>query len=359
MDNLEEHYNFLNTIIKGGEGGNNKCDKEECCKLKENYQNDNGTITCKECSNIITNICNNPEWRYYGSKDNKNNDPTRCGMPINSILPESSVGSSVSYSSNSPSMVQIRKYQQWSGMPYKERSLYKVFLTIQNTCLVNNIPSIIIEEAKSIYSIISKTKISRGSNRQGIIAACVYFACKECRVPRSSQEIADIFDLNKNTMTKGIKKCQEIIYMNKQNKHRLSKSEPTRPCDFIHRFCNRLKISEEDTQLIVKICELAISKNIISENTPPSVASGCIYYFIKKKKLIEEERMNQSGIKSYNYGKNELGISKKLISDICKISEVTINKCCRLIEQNDEVNTKEDGDNKSFYKILNNSIKKS
>ena len=88
MDNLEEHYNFLNTIIKGGEGGNNKCDKEECCKLKENYQNDNGTITCKECSNIITNICNNPEWRYYGSKDNKNNDPTRCGMPINSLLPE-------------------------------------------------------------------------------------------------------------------------------------------------------------------------------------------------------------------------------------------------------------------------------
>ena len=53
-------------------------------------------------------------------KTNKSSDPTRCGMPVNTLLPESSVGSSVSFSSNSKDMYQIRKMQQWSGMPYKE-----------------------------------------------------------------------------------------------------------------------------------------------------------------------------------------------------------------------------------------------
>ena len=90
-DYLDAHYDFLNTL-------NLKKTNEEikCCKVKENYQNDNGQITCKVCSNIISNISINPEWRYYGSKDSKSNDPTRCGMPINPLLVES-IDSNFSY----------------------------------------------------------------------------------------------------------------------------------------------------------------------------------------------------------------------------------------------------------------------
>jgi transcription initiation factor TFIIB len=240
-------------------------------------------------------------------------------MPVNSLLPESSVGSTVAFNTNNKTMNQIRKYQQWNGMPYKERSLYKVFLEIQNNCKRNNIPNIIINEAKAIYTIISETKISRGSNRQGIIAACVYFACKECSVPRSAKEISEIFSLSTTTMTKGIKKCQEIIFMNKKNKERLNKSESIKPHDFIDRFCNKLGISEEITKIILEICEISIENNIISENTPPSIASGCIFYYIKKTPDIK--------------------ITKKNISDICKISEVTINKCCKRLENHDRLFT--------------------
>ena len=316
---FEDHFNFLSEL-------NRKEEKVEtkCCDLKENYQNDNSMIICKVCKNVITNISDNPEWRYYGSKDNKNSDPTRCGMPVNTLLPESSVGSSVSYSSNSKNMYQIRKMQQWTGMPYKERSVYKVFLEIQNVCNRNNIPIKIINEAKSIYKIVSSTKISRGSNREGIIASCVYFACKECDVPRSSKEIAEMFNITSNVMTKGVKKCQEIIHMDKKNKNRITKTKSTKPEDFINRFCNKLNIHENEILKILKICKITVKNNIISENTPPSIASGCIYYYIKKE------------LKD---------ISKKDISSICKISEVTINKCSKIIEDNDHL----------FSEIFNNT----
>ena len=306
---LEDHFNFLSTF-------NKKCDekKSTCCDLKDNYENDNNMVICKVCKNIITNICDTPEWRYYGAKDNKSSDPTRCGMPVNNLLPESSVGSSVSYSSNSNGMYQIRKMQQWSGMPYKERSIYKVFLEIQNVCTRHGIPNKIVTAAKSIYKIVSTTKISRGTNRAGIIAACLYFACKECDVPRSSKEIAEMFKITSNIMTKGVKKCQEIIHMDKKNKNRISKTKTTKPEDFIKRFCNKLNIKDTYTQIILNICKITVENYIISENTPPSIASGCIYYFIKK---------------------NNLSITKKNISNICKISEVTINKCCKLIEEKD------------------------
>lgn len=308
---FEDHYDFLN-----GLSGETKDKKVKCCENPDNYQSDNDMVFCKVCLNLITNISNNPEWRCYKSKDGNSGDPTRCGMPVNILLPESSVGSSISYSNKSSEMNQIRKMQNWNGMPYKERSLYKVFLVIQNTCEVNNIPSIIINEAKSIYKIVATTKISRGSNRDGIIAACVYFACKHCGVPRSSKEIAGMFKITVNVMTKGVKKCQEIIYMNKSNKDRLSCSNTIKPSDFIERFCNKLEIDEIKTEKILKLCEIIIKNNIISENTPPSIASGSIFYFTKREKM---------------------DVSKKDISTVCKISEVTINKCSKLIEDKSEL----------------------
>ena len=311
MESFDKHFDFIDSL-KSDE----KKEKEEgnkCCSLEGNLQLEQGMYKCKICLNIISNIIENPEWRYYGSSDNKSSDPTRCGMPVNTLLPESSVGSSVSLRTYGKTMNQIRKYQQYQGMPYKERSLYKVFVDIQLNCNKHNIPKKIVDEAKSLYSIISVTKISRGANRKGIIAACVYFACKECNVPRSSKEIAEIFDLSVTVMTKGVKRCQEIISMNKKNKDRLSKTDSINPNDFIQRFCNKLELQDNHTEIIVRICNQSIKENIISENTPPSIAAGCIFYYIKL---------------------NDLKITKKDISSVCKISEVTINKCTKKLENN-------------------------
>lgn len=309
---FEKHFDFIDSLTEKKEQKSTKC-----CSLLENIEIEQGMTKCKVCSNIISNIVDNPEWRYYGNIDTKSSDPTRCGMPVNTLLPESSVGSSIGYSSNTKTMNQIRKFQKWQGMPYKERSLYKVFLEIQEECKNNNLPNIICNEAKSLYTIISKTKISRGSNRKGIIAACVYFACKECNVPRSANEIAEIFDIKPTIMTKGVKKAQEIISMNKKNKLRLSKPSSIQANDFIERFCNKLSLDENSNKEVKEICEKCIKGNIISENTPPSIAAGCIFYYIKKNSITN--------------------ITKKHISDICKISEVTINKCTKKIESHSQL----------------------
>ena len=310
---LNEQFEYLDSLNIKEE---NTLEPLTCCSKKENYTVDNGIIKCKCCLNVISNISDNPEWRYYGSSDTKNSDPTRCGMPVNSLLPESSVGSSVSYNKNNKTMNQIRKYQQWNGMPYKERSLYKVFVDIQDTCKKAGLSTKIINEAKSLYKIISTAKISRGANRKGIIAACVYYSCKECGVPRSSKEIADMFSIDITIMTRGCKKCQEIIHQDKGNKSRLCKSVSIKPQNFIQRFCNRLKLDKEVSEQIMNICNIAVENNIISENTPPSIAAGCIFYYSKEYKL---------------------NLTKKQISDVCKISEVTINKCTKKIEKEDKL----------------------
>jgi len=282
-----------------------------CCDKNENHLINDGLITCKHCNNIISNIISGPEWRYYGANDTKSSDPTRCGMPVNQLLPESSVGSFISYRGGKQNMFKIRKYQQWNGMPYKERSLLKVFQEISRICKKGDIPEMIIKEAHVLYKIISTTKITRGSNRKGIIAACVYFSCKINKVARSTNEIAHMFSIQGTVMTKGCKKFQEILQLNKVDINRIHNTDTITMDDFIERFCSKLNLENDDINNIKHISYLSQIFNLVNDNTPPSMAAGCIYLYIKEV--------------GYN-------IQKKDITDICKISEVTINKCYKKLE---------------------------
>ena len=306
---FEKYFDCLNN-----EDDNSDVEEDNCCIDRENFEEINGITYCKKCGKVISNILTTPEWRNYNEKGKSN---VRCGMPINILLPQSSVGSTISNNNYSKTMNQIRRYQSYTAMPYKERSLYKVFNYITDICKKNNINNKIINDAHSLYSIITKTKISRGKNRDGIIAACVFMSCKECGVPRSSKEIAKIFNIPSTVMTKGCKKFYEIMNLNNKNKDRINVKISINPSDFLERFCDQLELNENDIKKITYICNFIFSNNIISENTPPSIAAGSIFYYIKI---------------------NNLDINKKELSNICNISEVTINKCYKKILNDENLN---------------------
>ena len=272
----------------------------------------NGIVICKCCGKILDKIIDSgAEWRYYGVDDSKSSDPTRCGLPSNVLLPESSLGTVVGLTGHdSYEMRKIRKYHTWNAMPYKERSLYGVFDQLTVRAVNNGIPSCIIEDAKAMYKVLSEHRISRGSNRKGLIASCIYIACKTKGVPRSAKEVAEIFKLKITSMTKGCKKFMEI--MNTVNKSSNLELNATQPDDFIKRFCSKLQVSGKLLDICRYVAKKAEDYNLVSENTPPSIAAGSIY------------------LVSVGY---DTKISKKDISDACKISEVTISKCYKKLNK--------------------------
>jgi len=306
FDTYYDEFDILN--------GDNVVEDKKCCDIISNYLPSGGVINCKVCNNLIDNIIDSPEWRYYGNSDTKNSNPTRCGMPVNILLPNSSVGTTINNKGKGNRNNKVLLYQQWNSMPYKERSKYKVFNEINSKCEMASLPSIISNTANSLYSVISETKISRGNNRKGIIAACVFNACKECNVPRSIKEVSEIFDLDPKILTKGCKNYTEILRMNKINISRVQNTRSIDLNDFIERFCNNINHKDLDIDMIIKISNLCIKHKLIYDNTPPAMAAGCIYLYIKLKNLI---------------------INKKDLSINCKISEVTINKCYKKLENNE------------------------
>jgi hypothetical protein len=128
---------------------------------------DDGFLTCKNpaCSILYKDesLDQTAEWRYYGADDNQNNDPTRCGMPVNPLLKESSYGCKVMCEGGSYSqdMMKIRRYTEWQSMPYREKAQYDMFQKITIFAQNKGISKMIIDEALRVHKRISEHKTFR------------------------------------------------------------------------------------------------------------------------------------------------------------------------------------------------------
>lgn len=267
------------------------------------------------CGVLYTDVIDeSAEWRFHNAEDAKSADPARCGMPINPLLAESSYGCKILYSSGSTyEMRKLRRYNEWQSMTYKEKSQYDEFQRI--TIIANNsgIPKIIIDEALRYHKKISEHRTFRGLNRDGIIAASIYVACRTLGCPRTAKEIATIFNLNNASSTKGCKNAISIINEIESDYHNNEKTNLgiTKPESFIERYCSKLNMNQELTKVSLFVAMVIQHNNIIPENTPHAIAAGIVYFISQICKL---------------------NISKKDVNQISEISEVTINKCYKKLE---------------------------
>ena len=190
----------------------------DCCEKCKGIQLiiDEGQNICLECNTVQSRIIDvTAEWRYYGIDDSRDGDPTRCGMPSNDLLPKSSLGSIIGgRKGDNRDMRRIRMYQMWNSMPYWERTLYNIFDKLTNNTTNHGIPSKVIEDAKVLYKKASEKKISRGDNKDGLIASCIYYACLINKLPRSPKEIARMFHIDPNVLTKGNARFQILLQIN-------------------------------------------------------------------------------------------------------------------------------------------------
>ena len=278
---------------------------------------DDGFATCTnpKCSIIYKDSLDySAEWRFYGADDNQMTDPTRCGMPVNPLLLESSYGCKVlCEGASSYEMRKIRRYTEWQSMPYAEKALYDEFERIKNTASNAGIPKMIIDCALRYHKKISEHKTFRGQNRDGIISASIYISCRMNECPRTPKEIASIFHLNNKSATKGCKHALAIINELECNLENSEKTnfEKTNPNAFIERYCSPLNMNSELTKLCIFVAMRIEHNNLIPENTPHAIAAGIIYFVAQV---------------------CNLNITKKDVNRISQISEVTINKCFKKLE---------------------------
>lgn len=279
---------------------------------------DEGLPNCSntKCGIIHSDILDfSPEWRYYGSEDNQSGDPSRIGLPINNYLEESAYSCKLTCSSSSSyEMRKIKRYSDWTAMPYKEKSQYEQFQKIRVMATNAGLPLSIINDAIHYHKKITEYEQTfRGDNKDGLIAASVYISCRINNYPRTAKDLAKIFHLDNTSATQGCKTAQIIInYLEKDKADDKTVFSSIKPEDFIERYCSKLNINSELTKLCQFIAIKIEKKNLMPENTPHSIAAGIVYFISQLCKL---------------------NVSKREVKNISEISEVTINKCFKKLEK--------------------------
>ena len=269
--------------------------------------NAKGYLVCKDCGVI------NEEFLDKNHEFNSDSNGTRYGCPSNFFFPKSALGTKIT----SKNFNRLSAIQRQGQMPYKEKSLMEVLERIQSKCKKYNITQTIIDTSKILYKKVSECKHTKGKrkgknmimrciNRRSMIAACVFHACKLQKEPRSPKEIADIYDLEIRHVNKGCRKFLDYIDITSI----YFEIKSSQSSDFIERFAKKLNIEKEYIDKAKDISNNINKLGLASTHEPPSVAAGCIL-------LIGN---------TYN-----IDISKKNISEIFGISDVTISKTYRKI----------------------------
>lgn len=303
----EKNENKNNLVIEKSKKTCINCNSFESIKL-DTYK---GYMVCEECGFIANDVIDsNIDWKSYNNDDsnNSNNASNRCGCPSNPYLPKSSLGTFIQGNPRD-NLVRIH---YWNSVPYNERSRMEVINDIKNRCYKFGLSRSLADDSIYYYIKISeckhengknkgKNKITRGSIRKGVIAACLLKACQDKEHSLTPKDVAEIFEIPITTLTRGYKKFFELL----GNELMQNKTTNLTSSHFTERFGNKLNMKKKHIEICKYISEQSDILGITSENTPPSVATGSLLLFST----------------FFN-----LNITKKQISTVCKISEVTVTK---------------------------------
>ena len=284
------------------------------CRIDSLITSD-GSLLCNSCGLNNGSVINyGDDSRYYGSSDGKcKSDPSRTGIPINPYAPKSSLGTIIS--GNKYHMHGIRTLHLWyCSTDYKEKSFLNATHYMDSVLLNNKIymPTNIKDKAKLLYKMVSSHSIKRGSSRKAFMAICFYYACQFNNFKLSKKKLSEIFDIKLSKITYSCKIFHEIMDTDK-NKKFINKISPATYTDLISDFGKLLNIDKKYLIVSLVIAKVSDELGIISENTPASIAIGCIHFVL------------------FYYKKS---ISKKYLSEKCMISEVTICKTYKKLKEN-------------------------
>jgi transcription initiation factor TFIIIB Brf1 subunit/transcription initiation factor TFIIB len=227
------------------------------------------------------------EWRNLDSNNQYSTDPIRCAI-INPLLPNSSLSTKIVVNGKETS--HLSRLNRWQSMPHNERSVYEVFQELDDKGREHNVSNAILLSAKQFYLRVyqknsdllikgEKREGLRGGKRKGLIAACLLYACKQNNMPRSQTQIAEILDYKKSDVTRGSNIFLNLIKNDTDLKQNIN--DIIDGHHFVRNFGTMLQVDYSIIKQSLDVYDLVKKMGILSGNTAPSIASGCLFLVLE------------------------------------------------------------------------------
>ena len=281
-----------------------KCPKCGNTHLTKDYSR--AELVCEKCGLVIEAdiIDQSPEWRAFDSDQREKK--ARTGSPTTYTLHDKGLSTTISWQNrdayghsiptrNRAQLYRLRKWHTRTRISDgTERNLVIALSSLDRMSSMLNLPRNIRETAAMIYRKASRQKLTRGRTIEGITAAVLYAACRQCNVPRTLEEISRVSQIKKKEVGRNYRDLSRNLKL---------KLLPTTPQDYISRFCSQLKLSGDVQIKSIEILKKASNEELTSGRGPTGMAAAAMY------------------IASVICGES---ITQREVSEISGVTEVTI-----------------------------------
>ena len=238
--------------------------------------------TCIECGLVDSEyISEEPEWRSGG--DDGGPDPSRVGAPVN--LDHFSAAwnqGTIMNVKNSACYAQKRlaRINFHTSMNHRDRALFHAYAEMDRIGkTILNLQDNVMYSAKIKYRAFNEAVLTRGAVRNGIKANCIFQACREFNVARSTREIADAFGIPSRDISRTFEMYQEQVPE--------TEVHVTTPADLVPRFFNAVNGIPDDQKGRVRMRVVNTCKQLedcveLMGRTPKAVACTVMFIVMTK-----------------------------------------------------------------------------
>lgn len=295
------------------------CDPSDGYTTVDELAFHNGTRILNDDGLYVCVTCGRSDWEYVSDEPEWNGGPddgpdqSRVGAPVNTTLYSAAWGSGTIMETRGATFANKRlaRINFHTSMNHRDRSLHHAYDDLEHAGrTILSLPDTVILQAKIMYRKFNEEKLTRGAIRKGIKANCIFRACRDANVARTTQEIADAFEIPARDVSRTADIFRETI------PERVA--IVTKPSDVVARLFNDVTCVPDDQrgrvrQKIIQACREHETHVQLMGKTPKGVASAVMFVTLTR-----------------------LGfpVVKEEIRKICDVSMPTLNKLEVIVKKN-------------------------
>jgi len=255
-----------------------KCPKCGSTYLTKDYSR--AELVCQNCGLVIDAelIDQGPEWRAFDSDQREKK--SRVGSPMTYTRHDKGLSTTISWQNrdaygksipprNRAQLYRLRKWHTRTRISDgTERNLTLALTSLDRMSSSLSLPRNVRETAAMIYRKAMRMKLTRGRTIDGITAAVLYAACRQCNVPRTLEEISKVSQIKKKEVGRNYRNISRRLEL---------KLLPTVPQDYISRFCSQLSLSNDVQIKAINILKKATREELTSGRGPTGMAAAALY----------------------------------------------------------------------------------
>ena len=237
-------------------------------------------LVCDRCGLVIDAeiIDHGPEWRAFDSEQREKR--ARVGAPMTYTIHDKGLSTTIGWHNrdaygrtipprNRAQLYRLRKWQIRTRISDNtERNLALALTALDRMSSTLGLPRNVRETAAMIYRKALSQKLIRGRSIEGVTAAVLYAACRQCNVPRTLEEISNVSNKKKKDIGRNYRNISRQLKL---------KLLPTKPQDYVSRFSSRLKLSGEVQAKTYEILKKVGREELNSGRGPTGLASAALY----------------------------------------------------------------------------------